>query len=228
MNLLHNKATKINLIVNWSKSLFLIILLSLFVFRPVSAAASKVYQVQQLADSLKQTPRESMDKITDFDSAYLQKAEVEHQVLLRNIFAVSFIFLLVMLIFTMYFYGSKIKKVSKLILLQDEALKSTKDQLIKIINIFNYMDQQVYITDSKGIVEWVNACANKYFKENYDKDKISLVEMFNTENQGIIFKGINGQSQATYQDNLFNQLRQWKMIPIQNSKGEFSNMVFIC
>jgi hypothetical protein len=199
----------------------LLVIAMMFIYSPISA--STAYQVKQTQDSTIQTLNHQLN----YNSDYLQKAEVEHQILLRNIFAVGFFFMLVMLIFTLYFYASKIKKVTDILILQDDALKSTKDQLIKIINIFNYVDQQIYITDSKGIIEWANTYASNYFTEKYEENQISLVQKFTTENQGIVFKGINDQLQVTFKDNLYKEQAQWKMIPIKNSKGEFSNMVFI-
>jgi hypothetical protein len=210
---------------------FQIIIVSLFViiFAAISLPAQALpkFSNYQDLDSLKNA-KDSLDQLVDFNSKYLENAEIDHQKLLRNIFAVSFFFMMGLLVFTMLFYGSKIKKISNIIILQDDALKSTKDQLIKIISIFNYIDQQVYITDSKGIVEWVNAYSLSFFNEKYEDNKISLVEKFSIENQGIIFKAINDQQQVFFKDSLFKKDLSWKMIPVKNSKGEFSNMVFIC
>ena len=118
-------------------------------------------------------------------------------------------------------------KVSGIILLQNEAVNSSKDQLIKIINIFNYIDQHIYITDSKGNIEWLNTFATKWFNEDFEKTKISFLNQLKTENQGVVFQGINEDKPIFFKDNLFDKELDWKMIPIKNSKGEFSNMVFV-
>jgi hypothetical protein len=212
-----------------SGRLFQFIAICLFVFSLISfsVSASAGTNYYQGTDSLRVT-KDSIHQLMDLNSNYMVNAEVEHQKLLRNVFAVCFFFMMGLLIFTMLFYGSKIKKISNIIILQDTALKATKDQLIKIINIFNYIDQQVYITDSKGIIEWANAYSLNFFKEKYEESQISLIEKFTAENQGIISKGINDQQQIFFTDNLFTKDLKWKMIPVKNSKGEFANMVFVC
>jgi len=210
-----------------NKSLHLIFLITwtFLTFSPVFASTYAPLQEKQ--DSSLKSLNELHEKYVNYNSDYLQAAELEHQKLLRNIFAVGFFFVMVLLIFTMYFYASKIKKVTNILVLQDDALKSTKDQLIKIIGIFNYIEQQVYITDSKGIVEWANVYAGNYFTEKYEENKINLLQKFAANNQSEILKGINDQAIVIFRDNLFLEKNQWKMIPIKNSKGEFANMVFI-
>ena len=210
-------------LILWSG--LLIIMLQLLLTNPV--CASPVISNTQIPDSITINARDSIGQLLSFNPEYLANAEIEHQKLLRNIFAVSFIMIFLLFIFTMFFYGGKIKKVSNVILLQDDALKSTKDQLIKIINIFNFVDQQVYITDAKGIVEWANAIALNYFNEDYIGQKVSLLLKYTSENQESIQKGINEQLNVDFKDPLYPKTL-WKMIPIKNSKGQFSNMVFIC
>jgi len=181
----------------------------------------------QTNDTTIQVLSDSLNSAMNFQSDYLTNVEVEHQKLMRNIFAISFIVMLGLLVFTIVFYGRKIKKVSGIIIMQNEVLNSTKDQLIKIINIFNQIDQQVYITDSKGNVEWHNTYASNWFTQDYEKEKISLINQFANENKGLILQGINEIKIISFQDKLFNQKSDWKMIPIKNSKDEFANMVFI-
>lgn len=187
--------------------------------------ASQEYTLQQ--DTTIQELTENINSLNDFHSDYILNSELEHQKLIRNIFAISFGAMLLLLGFVIFTYGKKIKKVSNVIGLQNEVLNSTKDQLIKIINIFNYIDRQVYITDSKGNIEWHNVFASKYFNEDYEKEKISLVSKFSTENQGVIFQGINEVKTVDFNDSNFNKNSVWKMVPIKNSKDEFANMVFV-
>ena len=189
--------------------------------------SSPHYINYQANDTSIQLMTDSLNSVLNFQSDYLSNAEVEHQKLMRNIFAISFILMLALLVFTIIFYGRKIKKVSGIIVMQNEVLTSTKDQLIKIINIFNYIDRQVYITDSKGNIEWHNSHASNWFIQDYDKEKISLINKFANENKGLILQGINDVKIITFEDNVFDQQSNWKMIPIKNSKDEFSNMVFI-
>lgn len=181
----------------------------------------------QQNDTLKQALSENIDSMLNLQSDYLVNAEVEHQKLMRNIFAISFIIMMGLLVFTIIFYGRKIKKVSDIIIMQNEVLNSTKDQLIKIINIFNYIDRQVYITDAKGVIEWHNLYAANWFIQDYEKEKISLLAKFADENKGQILQGINDVKIISFIDEIFGQKATWKMIPIKNSKEEFSNMVFI-
>jgi hypothetical protein len=197
-------------------------------FSSIPAYSGKPFIQTIPADSLKYINQDSIANLSNYNSEYMLNTEIEHQKLIRNIFAGSFILILAFLLFTMFFYGSKIKKISSIIILQDEALKSTKDQLIKIIGIFNYIDQQVYITDSKGYVEWINTFASTYFKDKYEVNKISLIEKFSTENQVNISKAVSEQNLVEFNDELFANTKKWKMIPVKNSKGEFSNMVYIC
>ncbi len=191
------------------------------------ATASPQNANYQQNDSTRQSISNNIDSMLDMQSEYLVNTEVEHQKLMRNIFAISFIIMMGLLIFTIVFYGRKIKKVSGIIMMQNEVLNSTKDQLIKIINIFNYIDRQVYITDSKGIIEWHNLHAANWFVQDYEKEKISLINKFADENKGQILQGINEVKIISFNDKIFDQQANWKMIPIKNSKDEFSNMVFV-
>jgi len=165
--------------------------------------------------------------ITEFQNLYSLESELEHQKLLRNIFAVSFVFLFALLMFIIFHYGSKVKKINELINAQNEYMNSTKDQLQKIIAVFNYIDQFVFITNSKGIIEWTNSYALKDFKEDYEDNKISLLNKFSSENQGKILQAINSMQTSEFKENIFENANNWKMIPIANSKDEFSNMVCV-
>jgi transcriptional regulator with PAS, ATPase and Fis domain len=207
------------------RSCFLIFLIAISSF--IETKATTNLSPNQFPDSVSKLSTDSISSFAGINNSYLQFAELEHQKLLRNIFAAGFFLTLILLIFNMFFYGNKIKKVTGIILLQDEALKSTKDQLIKVINIFNHLDHQVYITDNNGNIEWMNSQAMNYFKEDYIEKKIKLTTRFKPENQQIIANGIQEQQRVDYKDDLFPK-DLWKMIPLKNSKGEFSNMVFIC
>ncbi len=181
----------------------------------------------QQNDSIKQSLSNNIDSMLNDQSDYLTNNEVEHQKLLRNIFAVSFVVMMALLVFTTVFYGRKIRKVSSVILMQNEVLNSTKDQLVKIINIFNYIDRQVYITDAKGNIEWHNLHASNWFVQDYEKEKISLISKFADENKGQILQGINDVKIVSFDDEIFGQKASWKMVPVKNSKDEFANMVFV-
>lgn len=165
--------------------------------------------------------------ISEFQNMYSLESELEHQKLLRNIFAVSFIFLFASLMFIIFFYGSKVKKINELINVQNEYMNSAKDQLQKIIAVFNYIDQLIFITDSKGVVEWTNSYALKVFKDDYENNSVSLLDKFSSENQEKVFYAINNSQVTNFIDHVFEKNKNWKMIPIANSKGEFSNMVFV-
>ena len=188
--------------------------------------AQEVSKTQKKEDSITVS---ELNPVTNLrlQDAYTLKSDVEHQKMLRNIFAVSFVFLLAALLFIVFFYGSRVKKINHLIVSQNAYLNSTKDQLQKIINVFNYIDQLVFITDSKGVIEWANSFALNVFNEDYENNKLSLLNKFSTENQGNIFRGINNNEACLFTDNIFEGTNDWKMIPISNSKNNFSNMVFI-
>jgi transcriptional regulator with PAS, ATPase and Fis domain len=193
-----------------------------FALQPVGLKA------QEYPDTSVINTQQQMDNLKEMNAGFMAKAELEHQKMLRNIFMVSFLFVLGILIFTMFFYGSKIKKVSQILFLQNSALQASKDQLVKIINIFNYVDRQVYITDSKGNIEWANNFAMDIFKENYEDQKINLIDKFVEESKKTLAKGILDQLPVFFIDPLFGSTQNnWKMVPIKNSKDEFANMVFI-
>ena len=208
------------------KKLLFSLFLMLLSFSNTVIANNKSTQIQYI-DTIKPDLNDSISSMIDFQSNFLNNVEIEHQKLVRNIFIAAFLLMLGMLIYTIFFYGNKIKKVTGIIFMQNEVVNSSKDQLVKVINIFNYIDQQVYITDAKGNVEWLNTYASKWFTESYESNKISLLNKFKSENQGIVFQGINEDKPILFKDNLFGQESEWKMIPIKNSKGEFSNMVFV-
>ena len=189
------------------------------------AGSSKVNFQQN--DTITQAISNDLDSMLNYQSDFMTNAEIEHQRLLRNIFAISFIVVLGILVFTIVFYGRKIKKVSGVIMMQNQVLTSTRDQLVKIINIFNHIDRQVYITDSKGNIEWHNLHASNWFVQDYEKEKISLISKFADENKGKILQAINDVKTVSFNDKIFNQQTSWKMIPVKNSNEEFANIVFI-
>lgn len=205
------------------RMLFTVLLYCIFLI----AKASPQHANYQQNDTIKQSLADDLNSSLNFQNDYMVNAEVEHQKLMRNIFAISFVIMMGLLVFTVVFYGRKIKKVSGVIMMQNEVLNSTKDQLIKIINIFNYIDRQVYITDARGNIEWHNAHASNWFVHDYEKEKISLISKFADSNKGKILEGINDVKIISFEDNVFGQKTGWRMIPIKNSKDEFANMVFI-
>ncbi len=204
-------------------SLFVSILL-LF----INVNAQEITTTQETKDSTNLSLLNSgKTSINEFQNLYSIESELEHQKLLRNIFAVSFLFLFATLLFIIFYYGSKVKKINVLINAQNEYMNSTKDQLQKIIAVFNYIDQHIFITNSKGVIEWTNSFALKVFKEDYESNAVSLLNKFSSENQGKIFQAINSKETALFTDSVFENTTKWKMIPIANSKDEFSNMVFV-
>ncbi|MCF6242259.1 MAG: hypothetical protein L3J74_13045 [Bacteroidales bacterium] len=165
--------------------------------------------------------------LSNFEDKYLLETELAHQKLLRNIFMISFGFLFAALMFIIFYYGSKVKKINDLIVLQNNQINAVRDQLQKIITVFDHVDRLVFITDEKGRVEWANIRARKDFTEDFLKSRISLLEKFSDENQGKLFQSINKVEVLDFNDNLYKEVKNWKMIPITNSANEFANMVFI-
>ena len=165
--------------------------------------------------------------INSFEQKYLLETELEHQKLLRNIFMISFAFLFIVLMFIILYYGSKVKKINDLIVMQNDRINAVRDQLQKIISVFDHIDRMVFITDTKGIIEWANINAREKFTEDFLRTKISLIEKFTDESQGKIFKAINKSEMINFDDQLFENVKNWKMVPISNSNNEFANMVFI-
>lgn len=95
-------------------------LLSISLFSTIPAKAQ--VNNAKIQDSVSQSIQEPTETYLNYNTDYLAKSELEHQKLIRNIFVISFIFVLALLIFTMFFYGGKIKKVTNILVLQDEAL----------------------------------------------------------------------------------------------------------
>ena len=165
--------------------------------------------------------------LSNFEDKFMLETELEHQKLLRNIFMISFGFLFAALMFIIFYYGSKVKKINDLIVLQNNQINAVRDQLQKVITVFDHVDRLVFITDDKGVVEWANIRARQNFTEDFLKSKISLLEKFSDENQGKLFQSINKVEVLDFKDQLYNDVKNWKMIPITNSGNEFANMVFI-
>jgi len=210
------------------QNLFKWLFLIFFLFISINLSAQETPTNTTSTDStVLSTIKTSSTSINQFQDKLMLKTELEHQKLLRNIFALSFIFLFAALMFIIFFYGSKVKKINQLIYVQNDYMNSAKDQLQKIIGVFNHIDQFVFISNSKGIVEWANSFALNEFKDDYEKNKVSILEKFTSENQGKIFQAINNNTRVQLTDNLYKTVANWKVIPIANSKGEFSNMVFI-
>lgn len=208
--------------------LFKRLIFILFLFVSVNLSAQETPASKNGTDtSLLSTLKKNSSSINGFQDKLLLETELEHQKLLRNIFALSFMFLFAALMFIIFFYGSKVKKINELIIVQNDYMNSAKDQLQKIIGVFNHIDQFVFITGSKGVVEWANSYAMNEFKDDYENNKVSLLEKFSSENQGKIFRAINNNARVQFTDNLYKAASNWKVITVANSKGEFSNMVFI-
>jgi len=209
------------------QNLFKSLLFISFLFVSININAQETPTYKANGDStIFPTLKTSSTSINGFQDKLMLETELEHQKLLRNIFAISFIFLFAALMFIIFFYGSKVKRINELILVQNDYMNSAKDQLQKIIGVFNHIDRFVFISSSKGIVEWTNSFALNEFKDDYEKNKVSILEKFTQENQGKIFQAINNNTRVQFIDNLY-KATNWKVIPIANSKGEFSNMVFI-
>ena len=197
----------------------------LFLFSVISISQEKTNL--QETDSIVNFNELSTGSIRHFEDNLLQEAELEHQKLLRNIFMISFGFLFAVLMFIIFYYGSKVKKINDLIVLQNNKINAVRDQLQKMIMIFDHVDRLVFITDDKGVVEWANARARQNFTEDFLQSKVSLMEKFSDENKGKLFQAINKVEVLDFNDHLYNEVKSWKMIPITNPANEFSNMVFV-
>ncbi len=197
----------------------------LFLFSVISISQEKTNL--QETDSIVNFNELSTGSIRHFEDNLLQEAELEHQKLLRNIFMISFGFLFAVLMFIIFYYGSKVKKINELIVLQNNKINAVRDQLQKMIMIFDHVDRLVFITDDKGVVEWANARARQNFTEDFLQSKVSLMEKFSDENKGKLFQSINKVEVLDFNDHLYNEVKSWKMIPITNPANEFSNMVFV-
>lgn len=211
------------------QNLFKRLLFISILFVSINISAQETPSNNTIKDStvLSNLKKSSTSSINGFQDKLMLETELEHQKLIRNIFALSFIFLFAALMFIIFFYGSKVKKINELIILQNDYMNSAKDQLQKIIAVFNYIDQFVIITGAKGVVEWANSYALNEFRDDYEKNKISFLEKFSTDSQGKIFQAINNNTRVQFSDNMYKTVSNWKAIPIANSKGEFSNLVFI-
>ena len=167
------------------------------------------------------------NSLEEIEAEYFTNAEIEHQKLIRNIFAVGFIALFITLIFIIIFYGSKIKKVNELIAKQNIIVNSSKDQLVKIISVFNHLDQMVFITDKSGLIEWANDFSLTFLKQDYLKEKINLLNKFTDKNRLSINNNIAKNEILKTYDNVFSTKAQWKIVPINNANNQFSNLIFI-
>ncbi|MEN8122832.1 MAG: hypothetical protein ABFS35_21010, partial [Bacteroidota bacterium] len=89
------------------------LLIILLVFFSVVLNAQEISKPQENKDStvLKDLKTRTTSSISEFQNLYSLESELEHQKLLRNIFAVSFIFLFATLMFIIFFYGSRVKKI---------------------------------------------------------------------------------------------------------------------
>jgi len=204
----------------------LILIISLLIFNQF------IFSQNNKTDSLNIKPNASLlmengNSIEDIQSKYFVNAEIEHQKLLRNIFAIGFIVLFVALIFIIVFYGSKIKKVNELITKQNILVNSSKDQLVKIISVFNHLDQMIFITDKDGIIEWANDFSLTFLKQDYLTEKINLLSKFSDINRLSINDSIAENKILKIYDNVFSDNAQWKIVPINNANNSFSNMIFI-
>ncbi len=166
--------------------------------------------------------------LENIQSEYFNNTEIEHQKLIRNIFAIGFIILFITLIFIIIFYGNKIKKVNELIAKQNIIVNSSKDQLVKIISVFNHLDQLVFITNKGGTIEWANDFSIPFLKQDYLTEKINLLRKFSDKNRLSINDNIVKNEIYTTYDNVFSEKAQWKIIPINNANNQFANLIFLC
>lgn len=89
-----------------------IFVVTLFIISFASFATQN-NSIQQ--DTTIQELTENINSLNDFHSDYILNSELEHQKLIRNIFAFSFGAMLLLLGFVIFTYGKKIKKVSNVI-----------------------------------------------------------------------------------------------------------------
>ncbi|MBN1251215.1 MAG: hypothetical protein JXR51_10870 [Bacteroidales bacterium] len=206
----------------------LIIIVNLFFFSQlINSQSTKTDSLTNSSYSVKNQLLDNNDTFSEMQSEYLSNSETDHQKLLRNIFAAGFVFIFLILIFIIFFYGTKIKKINELITKQNILVSSSKDQLVKIIAVFNYLNQMVFITDKEGVIEWANDFSLPFLNQDYTNQKINLLNNFSDENKNSIKNAIDINSKTEFIDNILLNKAQWKIIPISNANQVFSNIVFI-
>ncbi len=106
-----------------------------------------------------------------------QESETKFQIFIRNLFALGFFTLLIILIITIFLFNKKIKKVNAYISNFDNEYKDSLFEIEKFSTILNNTENSVMIYDKEGLVEWINIGCKSLF--GYSIDNIKHKEKYN-------------------------------------------------
>jgi len=111
------------------------------------------------------------------DDIMMYKTQLQAQKLYKNIFLISFVFMLVFIGFLFFIYYSKIKEVLKIISIQEKELILKNFEVKKLGMILNNTEDSVSITNKEGNIIWNN---NSFFNVfGYSLEEVEQNDKFN-------------------------------------------------
>jgi len=137
-------------------------------------------------DSLNVNNLEQFGSANFNEQIFNLRTEVSTQKVQRNIFVVSFIFMIFVVIMILYLYHTKIKEVLKMVKIQERELELRKFEVNKLGQILNYTENSIILTDLNGEILWANNGFSSLFGKTYQELK--------AQNNANIFTNINSKN----------------------------------
>ncbi len=199
-------------------------------------------QTDSLNNNINGDPVDEYSYKTDFDNSNLQDIVINEtkfrtQKLYKNIFLISFIFMIVFVCFMFFIYHSKIKEVLKLISIQEKELILKSFEIKKLGMILNNTEDAVSITDEKGSIIWNNSSFINVF--GYSLEEIKQDSNFNifvsskNDVRELLNKCKTKKTAVLYSTNTTNKQGdeiwfQRKIMPVKNDdNNEVINFVVV-
>jgi len=97
------------------------------------------------------------------------QTEVSTQKMQRNIFIITFIFMIFVVIMILFIYNTKIKEVLKLVRIQEREIELRKFEVSKLGQILNYTENSISLTNLNGDILWANVGFSNFYGQTYQE-----------------------------------------------------------
>lgn len=159
----------------------------------------------------------------NFEQIFEYETQIRTQKLYKNIFLISFLFMIVFSGFLFFIYQSKTKQVLNLIKLQENELELKNFEVKKLGMILNNTEDAVAISDQNGKIIWTNQSFFNIFETtNEELEQSDFFNIFVSEKAEIkelLEKCKQKNTSIMFQDELKNKKNEivWyqrKIIPV--------------
>ncbi len=167
------------------KKIFILLIINLFILTINGFAQD--YNFDSLINN-----KQSLDDMKTHEEIFSLQTEVTNQKIQRNIFIISFIFMILVVIMILYIYNTKIKEVLKLVKIQERELEFRKFEVLKLGQILNHTENSILISDLRGNILWANNGFSSLFGKTYEE--------FKEQNSANIFDEVNEKNQKVIEE----------------------------